>query len=90
MKWAVELSEHDIHYKPRKTMKGQVMADFIVGMTLKLENLEHQIYNVKPQLIQYAKEEPLWTLYVDGSSNVKGCGAGLNLVLKGLKIGFYA
>ena len=29
-KWAIELSEFDIRYKPRTAIKGQVLEDFIV------------------------------------------------------------
>ena len=31
--WAIELSEFDIQYRPRTTIKGQVVADFIVEFT---------------------------------------------------------
>ena len=30
MKWAIELSEFDIRYKPKTALKGQVLADFIM------------------------------------------------------------
>ena len=30
LKWVVELSEFDIEYRSRTTIKGQVLADFIV------------------------------------------------------------
>ena len=33
MKWAIELSEFDIRYKPREVVKGQVLADFIIEFT---------------------------------------------------------
>ena len=33
MKWAIELSEFDIRYKPRTTIKGQILADFIIEFT---------------------------------------------------------
>ena len=33
IKWAIELSEFDIRYKPRTTVKGQVLADFIMEFT---------------------------------------------------------
>ena len=33
IKWAIELSEFDIRYKPRTAIKGQVLADFIVEFT---------------------------------------------------------
>ena len=32
--WAVELSEFNIRYRPRTTIKGQVVADFIAQFTL--------------------------------------------------------
>ena len=33
MKWAIELSEFDIRYKPKTTIKWQVLADFIMEFT---------------------------------------------------------
>ena len=33
MKWAIELSEFDIIYKPKTAIKGQVLADFIMEFT---------------------------------------------------------
>ena len=33
LKWAIELSEFDIRYKPRTAIKGQVLADFIMEFT---------------------------------------------------------
>lgn len=30
MKWEVELSEYDILFKTRTTIKGQVLVDFVV------------------------------------------------------------
>ncbi|GJR55336.1 reverse transcriptase domain-containing protein [Tanacetum coccineum] len=30
LKWSFELEEHDIHYRPRTSVKGQILADFIV------------------------------------------------------------
>ena len=33
MKWAIELSEFDIRYKPKTAMKGQVLADFVMEFT---------------------------------------------------------
>ncbi|CAL8995976.1 unnamed protein product [Prunus brigantina] len=60
VKWAIELGEFDIHYKPRPATKGQAI---------------HIAGNGTLDLTQ-----PLWTLYVDGSSNAQGCGAGLVLI----------
>ena len=33
MKWAIELSEFDIIYKPKTAIKGQVLADFVMEFT---------------------------------------------------------
>ena len=31
--WAIELSEFDVQYRPRTTVKGQIVADFIAEYT---------------------------------------------------------
>ena len=33
IKWAIELSEFNIRYKPRTTVKGQILVDFITEFT---------------------------------------------------------
>ena len=33
MKWAIELSEFDIRYKPKTAIKGQILADFVTEFT---------------------------------------------------------
>jgi hypothetical protein len=33
-KWAYALIEYDLPYEPLKSMKGQVVADFIVGYSI--------------------------------------------------------
>ncbi|GKC94133.1 reverse transcriptase domain-containing protein [Tanacetum coccineum] len=33
-KWAIELGEHDITYKPRTAVKGQIFADFVAEPTI--------------------------------------------------------
>jgi len=58
-KWAVELSEYDIWYKPRTTIKAKVLANFIIEMT-------------EPALDNHITK---WTIHVDDSSNAKGSGA---------------
>ena len=32
-RWAMELSEFDIHYEPRGPIKGQIYADFVVELS---------------------------------------------------------
>ena len=34
VQWAIKLSQFDIEYHPRTTIKAQVLADFIVEFTL--------------------------------------------------------
>ncbi|GKB55996.1 reverse transcriptase domain-containing protein [Tanacetum coccineum] len=70
-KWSIQLGEFGIHYRPRISVKGQVLADFIV------ERLEEEDLDASAK-----EEEPLpaqWTLFTDGSSCVDGCGAGVIL-----------
>ncbi|CAL9019077.1 unnamed protein product [Prunus brigantina] len=89
VKWAIELGEFDIHYKPRPATKGQAVADFISEFTEPSTVASSQI-TIEPtptsSQIHVAGNgtanltQPLWTLYVDGSSNAQGCGAGLVLI----------
>ena len=59
MKWAIELSEFDITYKPKTTIKGQVLADFVVEFT-----------SVEPdENAQTMPDFPIWKLFVDGATN---------------------
>ena len=37
MKWAIELSEFDIRYRPKTAIKGQVLVDFV----MELASVEH-------------------------------------------------
>ena len=69
MKWAIELSEFDIRYKPKTVIKGQVLADFVMEFT-PTEPAENA---------QTMTDLPIWKLSVDGASNAQGSGAGLIL-----------
>jgi len=69
VRWAVELSEFDIQYEPRGSIKGQVYADFVVELSPGGDSQE-------------VESRPQWMLSVDGSSNQQGSGAGI--ILEGL------
>ena len=69
IKWAIELSEFDIRYKPRTEVKGQILADFIMEFTLEQST----------KATQLAPDLPIWRLSVDGAVNAQGSGAGLIL-----------
>ncbi|GJV61547.1 reverse transcriptase domain-containing protein [Tanacetum coccineum] len=70
-KWSIELGEYAIHYRPRVSVKGQILADFIV------ERLKED----DPDTAMEVKEELLepWLLFTDGSSYANDSGAGLIL-----------
>ena len=70
MKRAIELSEFDIRYKLKTTIKGHVLADFVMEFT-------------STELAENAKtmpDLPILNLYVDGVANSQGSGAGLILI----------
>ena len=64
--WAIELSEFDIRYRPRTAIKGQIIANFIAEFTHNED--------------KGAEESPLWSIYMDGSSNSQAGGAGIVLL----------
>ena len=87
MKWAIELSEFDIRYKPKTAIKGQVLADFFMEFA-PIELVE---------TTQVEDDLPIWKFSVDGASNAQGSGVGLILTsLEGidieyaLRFGFHA
>jgi ribonuclease HI len=67
-KWAYALVEYDLAYKPLRSMKGQVVADFIVDHAI---DVGHSVgfVQLKP-----------WELFFDGSVCSKGQGAGCVIV----------
>ena len=67
LQWAIELSEYGIEFQPKLSMKGQVMADFVLE------------YSQRPTQRKEPSEEEWWTLRVDGASRSLGSGVGLLL-----------
>ena len=69
IKWAIELSEFDIRYKLWTTIKGKILADFIMEFT-----------PTEPtEATQLTLDLPIWRLSVDGAANAQGSGACLIL-----------
>ncbi|GJT14555.1 reverse transcriptase domain-containing protein [Tanacetum coccineum] len=66
---SIMLGEHNITYRPRTSVKGQILADFLV------EKPEEASADMSEK---EAPQEP-WTLFTDGSSCIDGSGAGLIL-----------
>nr|GEW36410.1 reverse transcriptase domain-containing protein [Tanacetum cinerariifolium] len=71
LKWSFKLREHDIHYRSRTSVKGQILTDFIV------ERSEDD----SPDTPMEDKEElpDPWISFTDESSCIDGSGAGLIL-----------
>jgi hypothetical protein len=63
-KWAIELSMYDIVYKPRTTIKAQVLSDFVAEWT-------------KIQILPKERELEYCTINFDGSLQLQGAGAGI-------------
>ncbi|XP_021714878.1 uncharacterized protein LOC110682840 [Chenopodium quinoa] len=64
LKWDVELSEYEINYKPRVSIKAQALSDFIVETTYNDEEEELGTWQVL-------------VVSVDGSATSTGSGAGI-------------
>lgn len=89
IKWAIELGEFDIHFKPRLVKNEHAVADFFSEFTEPTPVASSQIIaklaatsNLVPITAKgnFDLSEPLWTLHVDGSSNSQGYGAYLVLI----------
>ncbi|KAJ9542391.1 hypothetical protein OSB04_028897 [Centaurea solstitialis] len=71
-KWSIYLSGFDIEFKPKTTIKSQVLADFVAEFSPGLEP------TTCDEIVMISDNKP-WILYVDGSSNIRGCGLGIVL-----------
>ena len=69
IKWAIELSEFNIRYKPRTAIKGQILTKFIMEFTPATST----------EATQLTPDLPIWRLSVDRATNAQGSGAGLIL-----------
>ncbi|GKE44839.1 reverse transcriptase domain-containing protein [Tanacetum coccineum] len=75
-RWSIMLGEHNITYRPRTSVKGQILEDFLV------EKPEEASADMSEK---EASQEP-WTLFTDGSSCIDGSGAEYEALLVGLRI----
>ncbi|XP_023737239.2 uncharacterized protein LOC111885192 [Lactuca sativa] len=74
-KWAIELGEHDINYRPRTSIKGQALADFLLEIPDEGNLTKEKVWVVE----EASADHGSWTLYTDGASSREGSGAGLIL-----------
>jgi hypothetical protein len=68
VKWAYELDAYDLDYEPLRSMKGQVVANFIVDHAV---DVDHSVDFVQLES---------WELYFDGSVCSKGQGVGCVII----------
>jgi hypothetical protein len=63
-KWAIELSMHNIIYKPRIAIKAQALSNFVAEW-------------IETQTPPKERELEYWTINFDGSLQLQGAGAGI-------------
>ncbi|XP_063942623.1 uncharacterized protein LOC108203423 [Daucus carota subsp. sativus] len=85
MKWAVELGQFDLEYKPRATIKGQALADFLLEFEDDTQEWAIVPYspNVEPINGLLVEDDTWWNFHVDGAVNSDGAGVGIVLVSPG-------
>jgi len=66
-KWALALTEYSLTYQSLKSIKGQIVADFIVD------------HSIMEPLSSVVDNQP-WKLYFDGSSHKNGTGIGIMII----------
>ncbi|KAM1790371.1 hypothetical protein ACFX12_034447 [Malus domestica] len=81
IKWVIALGEFDISYQLKPAEKCQAVADFIVDFTYPVDIVStlKEVVSLPLKAQKIEPTTPTWSLYVDGSSNQQGCGAGLVL-----------
>ncbi|GAA0185252.1 hypothetical protein LIER_32540 [Lithospermum erythrorhizon] len=67
---AIELSEFDISYVPRMSIKDQALSDFIIECTTQPPQVVSGLGDFEP-----GSNNPEWVLFVDGDTNEKGSSA---------------
>ena len=83
VKWSVKLNEYSLEFRPRRAIKAQVLADFVVECSFQ-EQLNSSSYTKKaiviynPTIAQSKIDH--WSIYVDGSSAREGEGVGVLLI----------
>ncbi|XP_021808476.1 uncharacterized protein LOC110752181 [Prunus avium] len=85
MKWAIELSQYDLLYRPKTAIKAQALEDFVAEFTSSAE--EEKLVSKKKESSRADKtsaepDQPkdMWQFRVDGASNQKGVGAGVVII----------
>ncbi|XP_023748530.1 uncharacterized protein LOC111896779 [Lactuca sativa] len=67
-KWAIELGEHDKSYRPRTSIKGQALANFLLEIPDEGGSVKEKVWTVEGA----PTDSNSWTLYTDGASSREG------------------
>ncbi|XP_022851490.1 uncharacterized protein LOC111373216 [Olea europaea var. sylvestris] len=70
LRWAIELGEFDIEFKPRPSIKTQALAYFIAELTLRPRGPDGSS----------SSTTGMWQIFVDRASNSSGSGAGVIII----------
>ena len=75
-KWGTQLGSFDIRYRLRSSLKGQVLADFIVEFSPRREM----------EIVCHVEVHP-WKVFVDRASSALGARAGIVIItLEGIRV----
>ncbi|XP_031398474.1 uncharacterized protein LOC116209050 [Punica granatum] len=76
-KWRRQLTEYDIEYVPRTSVKGQAIADHLAEFPTDDDTPINTDFPDEGILqVDEEKEEPTWKMYFDGAVNSVGSGRG--------------
>nr|ABA94235.1 retrotransposon protein, putative, unclassified [Oryza sativa Japonica Group] len=76
VKWAIKLSEFDLHFEPRHAIKSQALADFVAEWTPAPEPVSVLEASSGPSQLPHTA---YWVMQFDGSLSLQGAGAGVTL-----------
>ncbi|XP_031374120.1 uncharacterized protein LOC116188789 [Punica granatum] len=80
-KWRCQLTEYDIEYVPRTSVKGQAIADHLAEFPIDDYTPINTDFPDEGILqVDEEKEEPTWKMYFDGAVNSVGSGVGAVLI----------
>ncbi|XP_031375703.1 uncharacterized protein LOC116190182 [Punica granatum] len=76
-KWRCQLTEYDIEYVPRTSVKGQAIADHLAEFPIDDDTPINTDFPDEGILqVDEEKEEPTWKIYFDGAVNSVGSEVG--------------
>ena len=75
-RWGVQLGSLGVEYKPRTSIKGQVLADFVA----EFQGKDVEVGSINPLGVDANPASTEWKLFVDGVSNAIGSRAGVVLI----------